>query len=139
MPYQVFWYIENRVIGTRFYGDITATELATHRESLKVYIQTGIPPLFLLIDMREVTKFPLQFNAMLKEISEYRSHNHQIQHMLVLSSNRLINFFNVLAARTVDIPVTTFKTQEEADTFLAAKAPDLATSLPSRKEAEQPD
>ncbi len=133
MPYETFWYVEDRVIGTHFYGDITEEDMTSSGQRIEEYIKQGKPPLFLLNDVRDVSKFPLGFKSMTQDMSSYRIHKSRIAWTVILSSNSLINFFGSLASKVVGVPVSTFKTQTEVDSFLAHMAPELAQALATRE------
>jgi hypothetical protein len=134
MPYEMSWYVENRAIETRLYGDVTEEEIRHSAESLDELLREGQAPLFLLIDLREVTRFPSNFSQMLEGISAYRSDN-SVAWTITIFQNSLYNLFAVLASKTTGIPMQSFRTLEQADEFIAHIAPELASFLPSRETA----
>lgn len=131
MPCNISWYIDKRVIKSRYSGSLTDNEIVACGDELETFVQSGIQPLFLVLDMLEVKKFPTNPKPMLQRMSNNRAEN-QIKWVFVLSNNTLLNFFNALASKVMRVPVRVCKSQDEADTIIARMAPDLAPELPQR-------
>jgi hypothetical protein len=127
MAHETSWYIENRVIRIRFHGDLALEELMSNGDSIEALSGSAPDPLFLLIDLREVTKMPLDLRQV--------SHSHQFRRnagiawTIVISNNSLFNFFGVVMSKVTDIPMRVCETLEESNAFIAHNAPDLAPVL----------
>ena len=132
MSYKISWYIENRVVIIRMYGDITTDEMSSSFNEFSEFLKVGTEHIYLLVDLREVTKFPLNFRDMFQEMGKFRFHE-RIAWTITLTSNVLISFFGAMASKVIHMPTRTFKTLEEADAFIVHNAPELAPMLATQK------
>ena len=130
MPSQISWYVEKRVVAIRVYGSVKEKEFVEDRRLLESFIKDGDSPLFLLFDLRDVTKLPTNFGDLLQGVSTYRWNKH-VAWTIVLSNNSLFSLFGVLASKATGVPMWSFKTLEQANDFIAHHATELATKLPS--------
>jgi hypothetical protein len=128
MAYELSWYIDKRVLKLRVYGVNEMDEFEEINNHIQDYAQQGNPPVYLIVDVREVTQMPLNFNTMLQGMTADRWKN-KIAFTWLVSDNRLINFFGVLASKVATLPVYICKTLEEANTQLAHLDPALVTLL----------
>lgn len=63
MPAEIFWYQEKRIIYHRYSGEIQVAEVnAASQESLALTLE-GLPPVYILVDLSEVTNFPKSINT----------------------------------------------------------------------------
>lgn len=129
MSYELYWYVDKRVIGTRYEGEVTLEEMVANGNEMEAYLQTGEPPLFLLIDMRDIKKFPLNFKSMLEGMETYRSKDNPVGWTIVISRSRFFSFFGVMASKVVGVPMHSCQTLEEANAFILHHAPELAPEL----------
>ena len=134
MPQETSWYVENRVLRTRLYDVVTEEELANSGKESTELMKSAQPPLFLLIDTRDVTRFPSNFKRMLERMHRYEGDS-PVDWTIVLSGNSLLNFFGQMVTRVLPTPFQIFRTLDEAEAFIAHNAPDLAPLLPMRNEA----
>lgn len=133
MPYEIYWHIDKRVIGTRFYGEVIEADLSSNGAQVKEYIQQGIPPLFFLVDTRDITQYPTNLKDLLEAMGKNPSNSNNLKWTFVVSNNRLINFMGTIAANIFHTPIRMCKTREEAETYIAIQAPELADLLPTQK------
>jgi hypothetical protein len=138
MPQETYWYIDKRVIGCRFSGEVTEADLISSSEAVNALVNVGTPPLFIFVDNSAATQFPLDFKRMLQNFSQSRTTSNEIAWTVVISDNRLINFFGALVSKAFGIPTKLVKTQDEVDAFIARFAPDLADALAARQQTSQP-
>ncbi len=66
MPVENLWIIQDRVLLTRLIGTITADELAESSRVGTRMIESGIAPVYSLVDMSEMRHYPMR-------ISDFRS------------------------------------------------------------------
>jgi hypothetical protein len=118
MPGEVSWYIEKRVIAVQLSGKLTVEELQENSKIIETYIQNGVVPLILFIDLREVTKFPTNFKALLQTAGSSPILKTS-GWIVMLSPNSLLNFFGVLASKVTQVPIRIFNTPEKAHDFIA--------------------
>ena len=126
MPYVIDWYIENRVIRLRFFGDLTQREFEDSNKDLGLFVKRGTPPLLLQVDFRQLNKFPQSLSKMLEPLQQFRSEDDPVVWTIILSSNRLYSFFGAMASKVINTPMSVFETQQEADALIARHLSDLA-------------
>jgi hypothetical protein len=139
MPFETYWHLEKRVVGTRFYDEVNAQDLITNGEEMEALIKDGIHPLFLLVDALGVTKYPTNLKELLEAMGKNPSNSYNLEWILVVTDSRFINFIGSIVSNFFKISVRTYKTIGEAETFIAHHAPDIAPALEARKGSQQSD
>lgn len=129
MPYELYWMVERRVIGTRMYGEVTIEDMTQSGDETLDYLEQGQAPMFLFVDMREVTKFPRNFAQMSKQLSVYDFTNPKFAWLITLSGDRLLNLFGTIMSKVTSVPMKIFTNEADALQFIAYNAPDLADDL----------
>lgn len=99
MPIEIFWYIEKRVLTTRLSGEVTAEDMIINGRAMDAYIKASTPPLFLIIDQTEVTKFAPSLRDMSQGIRSSPWMNANIEYTILISNNKLFSFFGVIIGR----------------------------------------
>jgi hypothetical protein len=133
MPYEIFWYVDKRVIGTRYYGEVTVEEIRANGEDVKKFVQeVTVHPLFYVSDSLDITKFPTNMKDLVKALRGSGSGGGNIQWTLMVSGNRFINFIGAFVSNFFNTPIRTFRTMEEAEAFIKHHAPDLIPALEAR-------
>jgi hypothetical protein len=130
VAYNTAWYVHNRVIYTQFSGEVTEEELIDSGSAFDMFIQSDTVPLIHVIDLRGVTRFPINFNKMAQNMS-IMTGNEKVACTVCLSNSSLMNFFTLIATKVSRVPMKTFKTFEEVDAFLAHNVSELAHLLPT--------
>jgi hypothetical protein len=133
MPYAISWYVQDRIIKTHLSGVVTDAELIRSVEEIEAQIQQATPPVFLLIDFRDVTEFPRSFNSVLKEMGLRRSTGQSAAWTILLAHNSFFKFFGLTASKVMNVPVAIFEAEEQVEAFIRRHAPDLEPVLASKK------
>ena len=133
MSFDVSWYIENRVIRASFSGILTTDDFDMGAAALNELVNTGIAPVFVLVDCRDVAQLPPNFQQALQHVEKY-SGNPLVAWTIVLTENAMVKFFSLMANKIARTSTRTFKTHEEANAFIAHNAPELAAALAPRRE-----
>jgi hypothetical protein len=133
MPFDTYWYVENRVIATRCYGDMDEQDVIDNGASVQALARHGTPPVYLICDTRDVTKHPTSLKDMLQGMRSNNHGNNLIVWTVMLSNSRLINFFTSVVATTFRTPMRSCKTIEEAEAFISHHAPELEAAFNARK------
>lgn len=128
MSHKISWYVEKRVIQVRLAGELAEDEFARVGDSLSDFASIGVPPVFLIVDVRQVSRMPTNVGHIAADLARFRG---QTQHdwTIVLSNNTFFNFIGIVASKVVGVPMRIFRAQEEADAFIAHNAPELASVL----------
>src|SRR6185436_12077430 len=126
MAYEMYWHVDKRVIGTRFYDEVSAEDLIVQGTQTEEYIKEGVHPLFLLVDALGVTKYPTNLKEMLEAMGKNPSNSGNLEWTIVVTDNRFINFIGSVVSNFFKIAVRTCKSIEEAEAFIAHHAPELA-------------
>jgi hypothetical protein len=138
MPHEISWYIENRVIGVRIYGEMDRDEPIDSSVLIDQFRMEGTPPIFLLLDFRDVTKFPTDVGYILPRMKERSMNQGEITWTIFLTDSKLFGFFGALASKVMNMPMRVCKTPEEVNFFIKHLAPDLEALLPvAAKETAQ--
>ena len=124
MPYKVNWYVENRVLRVRAIGDFSEQEFMESSQEVQVLIHQCASPVIFLLDFSELAKIAFTISA-LKMLNQFRAEARSVEWLIVVSSNVVYSFFGTLGGKVISLPVVVFKTQEEADSFIARQAPDI--------------
>jgi hypothetical protein len=134
MALEMSWYIDQRVICSRFYGEVTEDDLIVNGAQVDEYIQQGTRPMFLILHTLDMTQYPTNIKEALEAISKNRPQTGDIVWTIIVSDNRFINFVSTITANFFKISVRSVKSLAEAEAFIAYHAPDLAPALEARRE-----
>ena len=133
MSHAIKWYIEKRVISVRVYGEIDKDEAGDSTARIDQLRVEGTPPIFLLLDFRDVTKHPTDMGYVINNLKAKSRNQGEIKWTIILSNNAIFNFFGAMASKVMSIPMRVCKSHAEADALIVHLAPDLAESVPSYK------
>jgi hypothetical protein len=113
MPIENYWLVENRVLITRLEGNITLDEfLEVSREGTRM-IDSGIAPVYSVVDMTQLTHFPMRVNE-LKAIADLGTSSKLSWIMVYGLKNSLVQFFASVFTQILRTNYRVFKTQHEA-------------------------
>ncbi len=129
MPYQTGWYVENRVILTRYTGIIRVEDIQGQIEETRVMIEQGTPLIHSIIDLSQIEKWPA-----LNVVNEFRSTDieqvrERIGWSVIVANNIVLKFGSALFAPIFNLRQRIFSTLDEALAFLSEND----ASLPSLK------
>jgi hypothetical protein len=139
MAHEIYWYIEKRVIGSRFFGDVAEHEISDHGAEVEIYIKNGVQPMFLLVDVRDIAKYPTNIKDLLEAMSKNPENSNNLAWTILVTDSRFVNFISSVVSNFFKIGIRTCKTIEEAEIFIAHHADDLAPALEARKQSAQVD
>ncbi|MEO8611062.1 MAG: hypothetical protein ABI690_24410 [Chloroflexota bacterium] len=64
MTVEVSWHEEGRVIYQRFQGALELADVETVEVALRQRSEEGLPPVHVIVDVRQVTEFPVSFDEL---------------------------------------------------------------------------
>jgi len=65
MPYNIEWYIPDRVMLIHLRGAMTLEELAAMADQSVTFIKSGLPPVHAIVDQRNLISYPYRLNNLL--------------------------------------------------------------------------
>jgi hypothetical protein len=119
MPYELSWYVENRILYLRLLGEVTFAELDLVSREANVMIDGGVRPVHALVDLRGVTEFPTNIKDVYDAIHMNRGDN--LGWTLIITPSRVLRFFGSTIVQLAQRRINTFVNWEEALAFLATR------------------
>jgi hypothetical protein len=118
MPAENTWVVENRVMLTRLTGHITVEDMKASARRGTAMIESGIAPVYSLVDASQIEHFPLKLNE-LKSITEEGSSDKLSWIIIYGIPNRLLSFLATTFAQVIGKRYKVVNTQAEALAFIA--------------------
>src|SRR5690349_7131799 len=100
MPAENTWVVENRVMLTRLTGHITVEDMKASARRGTAMIESGIAPVYSLVDASQIEHFPLKLNE-LKSITEEGSTDKLSWIIIYGIPNRLLSFLATTFAQVI--------------------------------------
>ena len=91
MPVENEWYIEGRILMTRLIGTVTVDEMLASGQRGTVMIESGVAPVYSLVDVSQMVHFPTRL-VDIKKIAEQGGSDKMSKIILFGVSNRFVNF-----------------------------------------------
>ena len=91
MPVENEWYIEGRILMTRLIGTVTVDEMLASGQRGTVMIESGVAPVYSLVDVSQMEHFPTRL-VDIKKIAEQGGSDKMSKIILFGVSNRFVNF-----------------------------------------------
>ena len=118
MPYQTGWYVEKRIIVTRYTGIIHVEDIRGQIDETHTLIEQGTPLIHSIIDLSQIEKWPP-----LNVVNEFRSMNiesvrERLGWSIIIANNVVLKFGTALFAPIFKLRQRIFSTLGEALTFL---------------------
>lgn len=130
MSHKVSWYLPNAILQATYSGHLSTDDILSSGDKVAELSLATNSRHYLLIDSREVTGLPLNFQPMLQSLSKLGS-NPLIICTVVISDNVMLRFFNNLVAKVNRTPTQVFSTLDEAYAYIAHNSPEMASALPT--------
>ena len=128
MPFEVSWYIENRVIYTRGYGVITLDDLADASQLItQEYLSQGTPLIHEIVDLRDMEHIPSNLHK-ISNVLTYIKHP-DYGWTIFVNTNRVMNFIGPMLAKIARIRFRMFDDLDEGLAFLAEQDSSLTGYL----------
>ncbi len=118
MPYQTGWYVESRIILTRYTGIIRVEDIRGQIDETRTLIEEGTPLVHSIIDLGQIEKWPP-----LNVVNEFRSMDiesvrERMGWSIIVANNMVLKFGSSLFAPIFNLRQRIFSTVDEALTFL---------------------
>lgn len=122
MPYQIEWYLPNRIMVVHLHGAMTVEELGAMADESVTYIKRGQPPVHAIIDQRELVSYPYNLNTLL---SINRGKQAESGFTVMVSESPIARFVVNAFFQLIRMEMRSCTTFEEAMTILARVDPSL--------------
>jgi hypothetical protein len=122
MPVENSWLIENRVMLTRLSGHVTIDDLVQNAREGTLMIESGIKPVYSLVDASGIEQFPLRLNQM-HAVSEQGSSDKLDWIIIYGIPNRFISFLATTFVQVIQKRYKVVGTLDEAMAFVNSREP----------------
>ncbi|MEO8392212.1 MAG: hypothetical protein ABI700_04390 [Chloroflexota bacterium] len=124
MSFDLSWLLEKRIVYAHAYGQVTVNDLQVIVDTIADDIRHGEPPVYAIVDLTSVDKFPTRINAYKDFIFPPEEPN--TGKLLLISANKVALFIISVIAQLSQRCIYTFPTLDAGLSFLAR----TDTSLP---------
>ena len=128
MPIDISWYVPQRVISMRSYGDITIDDTVAANHQLIQLLDDGIPLVHTLVDQTELERFPISLTDLLESLT-VMTHPELGWTVVYSKPNKLADFIGGMIARMAGIRYRKFNSKMAAISFLAEQDSSLRSAL----------
>lgn len=122
MSYSFRWVVGKRVLLCTFEEDLTVSQIKALIGDIKVQVQAGDAPMFIIYDARQLGKFPTDLKA-IRDISEPSSKS--VMWSVLIYSYLTQRFIANMAAQLLGNRLRTVTSSEACIHFLLASDPSL--------------
>jgi hypothetical protein len=116
MAHDTSWYIPQRAILQRVWGELTIEEMAEINKELESYLDQGIPLVHILIDVTKVEKYPNSVHQIGKVMK--RNNTEREGWTLLVTNSQIIRFIGSVVTQFSTLRFRTFQKFEDAVEFL---------------------
>lgn len=136
MPYQVSWYVEQRVIYCSATGTVTTEDIHDMNHDTQTYVRAGQPLVHVLCDLKGLTKYPTNIAGMRQSL-EQMDHERMGWVIVCGAGNALLRFVASLITQFIipNVRLRMFDTLEQGVDFLREHDVTLEAVLVSEKSA----
>jgi hypothetical protein len=119
MPYQVSWYVDQRVVYCRAFGNASIEDIHDFNHETQLYVRAGQPLVHVLCDLKNLDKFPTNIAGMRKSL-EQMDHERMGWVIVCGAGNALLRFIASLITQFIipDVRLRMFDTVEQGVEFL---------------------
>jgi hypothetical protein len=131
MPYQVSWYVDQRVVYFNAYGSATVEDIQKMNMETQNYVRAGQPLVHVLVDLSGLDKFPTNMAGMRQSLQQM---DHERMGWVVVcgAGNALLRFVASLITQFVipNVRLRMFDTVQQGIEFLRERDSTLAEEMP---------
>ncbi len=131
MPFEVKWYVEDRVATVYNWGELTLDHIRETNVQLLEMVRSGQAPVHIVVDTRDVKKLPRSYVPMLREIEVFR-HEPNMGWSIMVTESSVLHFFGMLSANLVHSTYRAVRNYQEVNDALRRADPTLADLLPEK-------
>ena len=117
MPVENSWIVEERVMLTRLIGHLTVEDMAANAQRGTIMIDSGVAPVYSLVDASLIEHFPLKLNEM-KGLTEQGSSDNLGWIIIYGIPNRILAFLATTFVQVIGKNYKVVNTLEDALEFI---------------------
>jgi hypothetical protein len=117
MPVENSWIVEDRVMLTRLIGHLTIEDMAANSQRGTIMIESGVAPVYSLVDASLIEHFPLKLNEM-KGLTEQGSSDKLGWIIIYGIPNRILAFLATTFVQVIGKNYKVVNTLEDALEFV---------------------
>ncbi|MBC8097896.1 MAG: hypothetical protein H7Y11_00500 [Armatimonadetes bacterium] len=123
MAYKISWLVPNRVMYQQYHGAVTLEDIITIQAMVDEYMEIGIAPVHVLIEVLELTDYPKRL-AELQSVIKPKINEKQ-GWIVIVTTNTLIRFLASVGTQLslIKVNMTTVDTRDAALKFLQEHDP----------------
>lgn len=130
MPYEIAWYIKNRVLLLRFSGNVTIEDVESAGNSARHMIESQSSPVFSVSNIEDTTSVPANLRLLLRALVNAR---HPMRAMsIVVGADPVARILMNSLSRLSLTPLYYVETFEDALRLIHQKAPTLTDEHPNQ-------
>jgi len=125
MPYQISWYVEQRVLRINIIGKIDIDEFERlHTESFS-FVETSSNKVHAIVDLSQFEALPTNLRMLTSATSEEKSHNQGMTILVMPNMNGVLRFLCSVVMQTLRLEYRVCETNEQAVEILNRVDPNL--------------
>lgn len=117
MPYEMKWYVENRVIYAHVWGNTTIDEMRDFGALMLSLVEAGTPPIYYIFDGTDIQKMPMNFSQS-KDALRFARHEAMGGIIGIGRSNPLVQTLSMVLTRLFRVNYRQLPTFQDAIAFL---------------------
>jgi hypothetical protein len=119
MPYQVSWYVDQRVIYCRAFGTATIEDIHHLNRETQLHVRAGQPLVHVICDLKGLDKYPTNIAGMRQSL-EQMDHERMGWVIVCGAGNALLRFIASLITQFIipNVRLRMFDTVQQAVAFL---------------------
>lgn len=129
MPYQIEWYVPNRVLMIRCWGEYANEDVSVMSQEVLKHSRTAPQPVHLLVDARELTRLPSSYATLIKELNTF-NREPSLGWSVLVTDQGLNRLYKLLPANVVRRPVVALTEWSGVHSALLQADESLHESLP---------
>src|SRR5579871_3388456 len=117
MPYSIEWYVPNRLILEKAFGNLTIEELLRfNAEVTQIIADEGVTPVHIIADLSKVERYPSSLREIMNTMRQ--SNPEKIGWMVVVTENPILRFLASTVFQMARLRLRIFPTMTQATAFL---------------------
>ncbi len=117
MPYELKWYVDNRIIYARVWGKTTSDEMQDFGALMLSLVESGTPPIYYIFDGTGIQQMPVNFTQA-KDALKFARHEAMGGIIAIGRSNPLVQTLSAVMTRIFRVNYRQLPTFDDAIAFL---------------------
>lgn len=125
MAYDMTWHTDKRIVMIRIYGELTADELIAINRKTGDYVEDGIPFVHLVLDVRDLEKYPKLGDATKIDFATYD----EVGWTIIVGASAILKFISSIVVQVTGARYRMVSDVDEAIAFLQTNDSSLSEKL----------